>query len=302
MVSVVIPTLDRREQLLRTLRSLERQSPPVGGFEVIVADNGSSDGTVDHVMRLAEESSMPLRLVEDPTPGAAAPRNRGVEAAAGELIIFLGDDTEPVAADLLLAHAELHERAGDWRHAVLGRVEWSERQPITPFVEWIDRAGLQFDYERLRPGRVAAADAFWTAHVSLSRRLLEQAGGFDERLPIVEDVELGFRLDRAGIALHYHPELLVLHTHPTDLERSLRRQRRSGRSAAYIHEVHPDFASPGLPRPRKVRSWVLRATVPAWRILAALPAPRRLRELGWRALHSAAYARGFREGLARAPS
>jgi glycosyltransferase involved in cell wall biosynthesis len=69
MLSVVIPTRDRREVLLETLRTLEAQHAPEGGFEVIVVDNGSSDGTPDAVEELRASARMPLELVREPGTG-----------------------------------------------------------------------------------------------------------------------------------------------------------------------------------------------------------------------------------------
>jgi len=304
MLSVVIPTRNRREALIRTLRSLERQRRPAGDLEVVVADNGSGDGSAEAVRELAASSSLAVRLVEEPRPGPAAARNRGVEEASGELVLFLGDDTEAAGDDLVARHVELHGRASDPKFAVLGLVTWSGRQPVSPFMDWLERGGYQFAYGSLENGRVSAGDAFWTAHVSLSRELFEQAGGFDERFPFaaVEDVELGARLERAGMALEYHPELLVLHTHPIDLGASLERLRRVGRSAALLHQIDPGWNRPGLPRPGPVRSRLVRGSAPLWRALAALGRPRPLRDFAWRAMHIGAYARGFREGPPSVPA
>lgn len=297
MLSVVIPTKDRRETLLTTLRSLEGQREPERGFEVVVADNGSRDGSADAARELADRSNLRLSVVDAASGGPAAARNRGVEAARGEVILFWGDDVEPAGDGLLDAHARLHE-AGSEPYGVLGRVAWSERQEVTPFMRWLERGGFQFSFGALAPGPVAATDAFWTAHVSLSRGAFERAGGFDERFPdaAVEDVELGLRLDRLGVVLDYRPELLALHTHPTALAASLSRQRRVGRSAALLHEIEPGWDRPGLGRPGFGRRLLLRGSAPACRVIAAVSPEGRLRDRAWKEMHVAAYARGLREG------
>lgn len=301
MISVVIPTKDRSDDLGRTLAALARQRAPEGGFEVVVADNGSGDDTQDVVREFQAGAEVSVRLVTESRPGPAAARNRGVGAARGETVLFLGDDTEPVGDDLLARHAELQRGAGDDRFGVLGAVVWSDRQEVTPLMEWLERAGYQFDYGSLSEGPVLARDAFWTAHVSISRSLFERAGGFDQRFPYaaVEDVELGSRFDRLGITLEYHPDLAVSHTHPTDLDASLRRMERVGRSAALFHEIHPGMTPPGLPEPGRIRGAVLGGSAPLWRALARSRAGR-VRESAWKALHSAAYARGFGQGPAGA--
>jgi glycosyltransferase involved in cell wall biosynthesis len=299
VLSVVIPTRNRREVLLATLESLERQRAPEGGFEVVVVDNGSSDGSAAAVRELAGGSDLQLQVVEEPHGGPASARNRGVAASSGELILFLGDDTEPADPGLIASHVRLHRAAAKESYAVLGRVTWNPHQQVTPFMEWlVGRGGFQFSFNRLQAGPVSPVDAFWTAHVSLGRGLFDRAGGFDERFPYaaVEDVELGTRLERAGGVLDYHPELLVLHTHPTELSASVERFRRVGRSAALLHQIDPGWDRPELSEPSGPRWLLVRGTDPIWRALAAVGRPRRLRETAWRALHLSAYSRGYREG------
>jgi len=298
-VSVVIPTRDRRKELLRTLEAIRAQRDPGDGFEVIVADNGSSDGSLDAVQGLVGDGgeSMRLRAISEPHGGPAAARNAGVAAATGEVILFLGDDTEPADPGLVEAHARLHRDAGDPAYGVLGQVAWSERQEVTPLMDWLGRT-FQFGYAALEAGRIPARRAFWTAHVSVRRGLFQRAGGFDTRFPwaAVEDVELGLRLERLGGWLDYHPELLVLHTHPTELGPSLERSRRVGRSAALLHELHPDWSDRELAAARGPKWLGLRLSAPAWRALAALAPDGRVREHAWRRMHQAAYAHGFAEG------
>src|SRR3954451_4577728 len=86
-VSVVIPTWNGRALLDVALASLERQSQRAD--EVIVVDNGSSDGTAGHVR--AEWPAVTLVALEENT-GFAAATNRGVEASAGDVVVLVNND------------------------------------------------------------------------------------------------------------------------------------------------------------------------------------------------------------------
>lgn len=296
MLSVVIPTRDRRATVDRTVgRVLEQREPPEG-FELIVVDNGSSDGTPALLERLEGDARGRLRALREPARGPAAARNAGVAAARGEVVLFLGDDTEPADPDLLLRHAELHAARREPSYAVLGRVVWDEREPVTPLMRWLD-SGPQFAYELLEAGPVDVASYFYTAQVSLKKAAFDAAGGFDVRFPYaaVEDVELGMRLAARGVVLDYRPELVVLHSHPTTLERWLDRMRLVGRSVALLERIQPHARSATIARPSGVRYACVRAAAPLVAPLE-LDGPRRLRELRWRILHHAAYAEGYREG------
>lgn len=297
-LSVVIPTKNRADALARTLDALEAQQAGDAALEAIVVDNGSSDETIAQVRRRAEAGDFPIRLLERPEGGPAAARNAGVEAAKGEVLLFLGDDTEPADERLLRAHLDLHAARPEPTYGVLGRITWTPRKPVTPFMHWLENGGPQFHYCRLAAGPVDAASYFYSSHASLKRTIFEQVGGFDVRFPTaaVEDTELGVRLADGGLALDYHPELLVLHDHPTTPEQSLRRSVVVGRSAALYNRLRPDRPHPGVQAPQGIAWSVVRATEPLIGAIARLPLPVGVRERVWLAMTRAGYARGYRQG------
>ncbi|HWO84528.1 MAG TPA: glycosyltransferase, partial [Solirubrobacterales bacterium] len=106
--SVVIPTYQRRQTVVRSVTALAGQT--CSDFEVVVAVDGSSDGTADALRGL--ETSFPLRVLEQPNRGRAAAVNAGAAAAGGELILFLDDD---MRADprLLEEHERSHREGAD---------------------------------------------------------------------------------------------------------------------------------------------------------------------------------------------
>jgi glycosyltransferase involved in cell wall biosynthesis len=297
-LSVVIPTKDRCVALARTLAALEAQQGVEGALEAIVVDNGSGDDTIAMVGERAERAILPIHLLEHPDGGPAAARNAGVEAASGEIILLLGDDTEPADPGLARAHLELHAARNAIEYAVLGRITWTPRKPITPFMRWLENGGPQFHFHELSPGPVDASRYFYSSHLSLTRAVFERVGGFEVRFPsaAVEDTELGVRLADAGLELDYHPELLVFHDHPTTPEQSLRRAVVVGRSAALYNELHPDRPHSGIRPPRGAAWTAASAATPLLRVLARLPSPRFLRERIWLALTRGGYARGYRLG------
>jgi GT2 family glycosyltransferase len=286
-LSVVIPTFDRRDALLHTLCTLARQHARERA-EVIVVDNGSSDGTREAVA----ERHPDVKLLHQPKRGPAAARNLGVAGAAAPLVLFLGDDMAPAGDGLLAAHLALHEARPDPLYAVLGRATWRPDREVTPYMHWLENGGPQFDFPRLQAGPVPAATHFITAHLSLKRESLEP---FDERFPYaaVEDAELGIRLQARGLVLDYRPELLVHHDHPTPQETGVRRMEKVGESARLLHAIHPDTSH--FPRPNGRWRLYPAAAAAARALLRARP-PQPLRERAWTVLTLDAYARGYRRG------
>jgi glycosyltransferase involved in cell wall biosynthesis len=297
-LSVVIPTKDRAPALARTLDALEGQRVADVRVEAIVVDNGSSDGTVRQVRARVERAAIPLQLLEQPSGGPAAARNAAVGAASGDVLLFLGDDTEPEAPGLLRAHLDLHAARREETYGVLGRITWSPRSSVTPFMRWLENGGPQFHYRELDPGPVDAASYFYSSHASVKRSFFDRVGGFDERFPsaAVEDTELGVRLADAGLELDYHPELLVLHDHPTTPAQSLRRSVAVGRSAALYNRLRPDRPHPGVQAPQGLAWSLVRNAAPLLGALGRLPLPKGLRERVWLAMTRGGYARGYRLG------
>lgn len=101
-LSVVICTRDRRESLLLTLDSVLSQRTD-GPVEVLVVDNGSSDGSGAAVRELRAGSPLPLRLAEEPEQGLSIARNRALREATGRALVFIDDDVT-CHAGWLLAH------------------------------------------------------------------------------------------------------------------------------------------------------------------------------------------------------
>jgi GT2 family glycosyltransferase len=283
-LSVVIPTAGRADALAETLAALHAQDCDPAEVELVVVDN-SADGSAAPPAGVR----LPQTLVREPRPGPAAARNRGVAVAGAPVVLFLGDDMRPARPDLLRRHLDVHARDPRPARAVLGRVAWRPDRPVTPFMRWLEHGGPQFDFDSLAAGAVSASRSLYTSHVSLKVAALDAVGGFDERFPFaaVEDVELGLRLERAGLELVYDPDLLVEHDHFYAPAGFAAREERVGASARLMHALHGDHGM--LPSPRW--SWPLhRAARPLLEALATRP---RGRERVWAALAMAGYASGW---------
>lgn len=241
-ISVILPTYNRIEVLRRTLQLYAQQEGVTGRFELLVIDDGSSDGTPGLLAELAPRLAYPLRWGVMPgNAGPSAARNRAMADARGRLLFFTGDDILPTPR-LLAEHLHWH----DVRHpqdsvGVLGQVRWAEELAPTPFMRWLESSGTQFGYASLDDGQRADYGYLYTSNVSVKRAFVEATGErFDERLRFCEDSEWGLRLSRHGFELRYNANALGDHLHPTTIASSLQRMHALGEAAAALRERSPE--------------------------------------------------------------
>ncbi len=234
--SVVIPTYNRPDMLLRVLDGLQHQigAPP---FETIVINDGSKDDT-DRIV--AGRAGIIYRLQANAGPGRA--RNHGVSLARGRFVVFIGDDTVP-EPHFLAAHARVHGHAHeDPLLACLGYTGWPAGERVTAFMDYINDYGLQFGYRLIEDGAVVPFNFFYTSNISIDRELL-LANPFDTTFPSAawEDIELAYRLDRLGLKIRYDAHAVTRHYHPMTVDSFARRQYTVGKSGAIFYRKHPEL-------------------------------------------------------------
>ncbi|HYI10103.1 MAG TPA: glycosyltransferase [Thermoanaerobaculia bacterium] len=234
--SVVIPTYNRLDMLLRVLDALEAQVD-APAFEVIVVNDGSKDDT-DRVV--SQRKGIIFRTQPNGGPGRA--RNHGVSLATGKFIVFIGDDTVPEPR-FLAEHARVHREANDDPNvACLGYTGWPRGERVTAFMDYINDYGLQFGYKLIRHGDVVPFNFFYTSNISIDRELLV-AHPFDTTFPSAawEDIELAYRLDAKGLKIRYNARAVTRHYHPMNVDSFARRQYTVGKSGALFYQKHPEL-------------------------------------------------------------
>ncbi|MER3460726.1 MAG: hypothetical protein C4303_06255, partial [candidate division GAL15 bacterium] len=230
-ISVVIPAYNAEAVLRTTLERLAAQDYPPDRYEVLVVDDGSTDGTAEVVQQAAR--SLPVRYLPQPHRGRAAARNAGARAARFGVLLFLDADVwaEP---QLLAAHAR-HHRDGS-RVGVQGPSFTHPDSKRTPFME------VKEMFPDLTPRRAHDLSPYHvvTRNFSVRAEDLWAVGGFDESFAGYgwEDIELGFRLRKAGVRLRWEPQARAWHYHVEDLKTARRKQVEAGRGAVYFWTKH----------------------------------------------------------------
>jgi GT2 family glycosyltransferase/radical SAM superfamily enzyme YgiQ (UPF0313 family) len=240
-VSVVIPTHDRRDILRRTLLAFSAQTIDPERFEVIVVDDGSTDDTPAMLARW--RGGCTVRVVRQEHGGANAARNRGVAVATAPIVLLTGDDMIP-GPSFLEEHLRFHQEHPDARDAMLGFIDWSPELPVTPLMRFLvsPAGGQQFAFHEIG-GPLATYRNFYSSNVSLKREFLcAERVMFDEDFTATayDDTELGYRLERRGMRLHYRPRAVTYHHHAMDIASFARRQTAAGRMAVVFAQKHPE--------------------------------------------------------------
>jgi GT2 family glycosyltransferase len=261
-LSVILCTYNRRNMLLSALASLRRQTLPYEQFEVIVIDNGSTDGTLQAVRSYVNAGAAHKKRTEDiwhvycltePQSGLAYARNKGMQVAIGEIAVFLDDDT--LADPHFLEHLLLaYEQTG--ADALGGRVElrWEAQRPYWLSEDMLDMLGYFAPFKVRTP--LPNFMNFSGCNFSVKTEVLRKIGGFSLTLnkrryvPISMDIDdLCQRLRKAGYTLWYDPAVVVAHrAHAARLKRSffIGRAYWHGRSAvlARYADIDQDSALP----------------------------------------------------------
>ena len=176
LISVIVPSFDRRDMLVELLDALAAQTWPT--LELIVVDDGSTDGTLDRVKQWQQAHPEPVLIaVRQENAGAAAARNRGLAEANGEFIYFIDSDDLIVPEALEAMASAMQVASAPYCLASIVNTDLSGT-PIIGNHQGVPRLG-------------AAGDAFgasWLMHAALYRRqTVIAAGPFDESLPLAED-------------------------------------------------------------------------------------------------------------------
>jgi glycosyltransferase involved in cell wall biosynthesis len=236
-ISVVIPTYNRIDTLVRVLPTLLAQDLASSEYELLVCDSNSNDGTAQLLAEIAAEHSN-VRHLAGAFGGRAAARNAGIEAARGEIVLF--NDADILASpDLLSTHARRHrDRRGI---AVVGL-----EVQVKGFEEYLYKRDHPEARGHLHPPSRKRLSwlYFLTGNASVRRDDLLRAGCFDEDFTGYghEDLELGYRLRRLGIEIVYEPRAVNYHCQDVSHDDQKAKMRLAGRSTARFYRKHPDFA------------------------------------------------------------
>lgn len=214
-MSVVIPTFNRVAPLVRCIRALPTD------VEIVVVDDGSSDGTAQIAGRVSHPN---MCIVSKENGGPASSRNLGIRHAHGDVVAFTDDDCVP---------------APGWPHRLAERLRSEPTAvggvggTVLPLKDgWISRYSTFHHILEAPPSRSYLV----TANCAYRREVLNLVGGFDETIkhPGGEDPELSFRVRKAGYTLAHEASAVVHHDYRESLTDFAKTFYRYGKGCARV--------------------------------------------------------------------
>ncbi len=236
--SIVIPTYNRLPILTKCLQALEAQElnhHAVTGYEIVLIDDGSTDGTLDWLS--AHTANFPhVRCFAQNHAGPAAARNLGVGKAQGDIIIFIDSDLV-VLNNFVQAHAQ---------GLLLGQKKLGSDRLFT-YGTVINTCNFANPTDEPLKITDLSAAFFATGNVAIPKHWLETAGLFDIEFQLYgwEDLELGVRLKKLGLQLIKCPEAVGYHWHPPfkldQINRLIDQEIQRGRMGVLFYQKHPTW-------------------------------------------------------------
>ena len=230
--------MNKVDLLRQTLAALKLQDAGAhGSWEVVVVNDGSTDGTADFLQPLDGTGSNPLfRVVSPPhNVGRAKARNLGARAAAGKFILFMDDD---IVAPEGLVSAHLDLLVAKQGSGTIGYAVTDPSVVDAPHFSYIDSRGVAKLSDGPAPGRF-----FVTQNAAVDRDAFLSIGGFDEDFSSYgfEDMEVAFRLeDLAGVGFQALINPVPHHVHHHTLDEYLDKKVECGRhSLPHLARLHP---------------------------------------------------------------
>jgi cellulose synthase/poly-beta-1,6-N-acetylglucosamine synthase-like glycosyltransferase len=237
-LSVILPVRNERQLLPELLDQLLEQNYPPELYEILVVDGQSTDGTGDLVARRYSKRKVRVRVIDNPKRNAAAGRNLGIRAAAGDAMLFLSGRCALASKDLLAYTAELLETTPE--AACFCQPRPLLAPPGTRMGEaiarvWASRLGRRPELPEL----AGFVDVPMGAAI-YRRGVFEKVGFFDESFEACEDEDFNIRVWKCVIQGYSDPRLAVYDRPRSTVGAFWRQMIRYGRGTSRLMRKHPE--------------------------------------------------------------
>jgi len=230
-VSVIIPCYNAERTIFRTLEALDRQT--IKEFEVILADDGSKDGTIK-AAKLFKPKNFKLIIIAEKHAGPAVQRNRGAKKANGEILLFTDSDCVP---DENWVSEMTKPFSNKNIVGVSGTYRTLNSDKIIARFE-----GYEIEKRHEKIARQKYIDFIGSFSAGYRKSIFQKFGGFsaDFKKADAEDPELSFKIAKAGYKMVFNPKAIVAHPHVSTLGKFWRQKFSRGFWRVLLYKKHPE--------------------------------------------------------------
>jgi cellulose synthase/poly-beta-1,6-N-acetylglucosamine synthase-like glycosyltransferase len=224
-VSIIVACYNNQETIAECLKAILALDYPEGSFEVIVMDGVSKDDTV----KIAQQFPVKVVSIRLNCPAAY---NYAFKIASYPIFGFIDSDAkvEPQWLKKLVPHLSEPQVAG-----VSGSIEtWNQDNP------WARSIGYEIKNRYRRIGKYTGRIA--TMNLLLKKEVIEEVGGWDEKLPSQYDTDFGYRMSALGYKIAYEPTAVCYHYNRPTLKAYYRQQRQYGKNTLKLYFKHGHLA------------------------------------------------------------
>ncbi len=257
LYSVIIPSFNRADEMQDLLHSVQNLDFPRERFEIVVADDGSTDNTAE-IVNSFQDASFTLRYVSQKNQGPGAARNLGMQEANGDFFIFIDSDVTLPSSWLTEIDRALQAEQAD---AFGGPDTFlPDFPPLLKAINYSMTSFITTGGMRGKKGKKLAKFYPRSFNMGLSRKLYEKIGGFGN-LRHGQDIEYSNRIIRSGAQVVYVDAAPVYHKRRTNLRRFYRQVFNWGIARVNLFHIDPNMFEPLHAMPALATFLVLLVTV-----------------------------------------
>ena len=264
MISVIVPVRNEEAHLGDVLEDLLRQQYPPEKYEILVADGNSTDGSASIVERYARQGAVRIVRLPNPRQLSGAGRNVGILQSRGEAVLFVDGHCRIENPTLLLELARIMAATGADCLCRPQPLDMAGNSRLQQAIAAVRSSTLGHGPDSTIYNTRAAGWVNPTSSGAAYRReVFRRIGLYNESFDACEDVDLNYRVFRAGMRSYISPRLAVSYR-PRDSLRGLWRQMiRYGRGRYRFVREHPSALSVGMLVPPAWLLWLAAASVGA---------------------------------------
>lgn len=230
-ISVEITTYNRKDLLAEVLERLALQDYPLDRFEVVLSDDGSTDGLLEMVEARVKDLPYKISLLRHQHSGPGHAHNAGILACTADLVLMLAADVLPEPG-LVSAHVQCHQMHPQRNIVVSGRLRQSPALPPTVVQK---AANIEIEKIFRSESKLVEHGGFLVSNLSFKKSFMVNYGMFHEWPPASgEDIELGYRLQLAGMQVIECKQALGLHHHEETLQSIATRAYMTGYNSLHF--------------------------------------------------------------------